>query len=175
MHECFSPRRTRHETASSDGFNASMTTVREAAQAKVTAGHRQIRSSIPRPGALPAMRWQHLAKPCNEAEMMEKPHFDAPWYQGSGKGLSTLLSGCDSRLGRPSPARRRRHDIVHREDADTRQSFGTEDGRCASTARQREPSSVRGGCLCRRGACAALAQPAPAVVLGMSPLSVEAP
>lgn len=121
------------------------------------------------------MRWQHLAKPCNEAEMMEKPHFDAPWYQGSGKGLSTLLSGCDSRLGRPSPARRRRHDIVHREDADTRQSFGTEDGRCASTARQREPSSVRGGCLCRRGACAALAQPAPAVVLGMSPLSVEAP
>ena len=51
------------------------------------------------PAAHPA---QHLEKPGLEAQLQQKPQFEAPDYRGSGKlqGLSTLITGGDSGIGR---------------------------------------------------------------------------
>ena len=45
---------------------------------------------------------QHLRKPGLEAELQQKPQFEAPDYRGSGKlqGLATLITGGDSGIGR---------------------------------------------------------------------------
>ncbi len=45
---------------------------------------------------------QQLAKPGLEAEMEQKPLFEAPHYRGSGKlqGFATLITGGDSGIGR---------------------------------------------------------------------------
>jgi NAD(P)-dependent dehydrogenase (short-subunit alcohol dehydrogenase family) len=45
---------------------------------------------------------QHLPKPGLEAQLQQKPQFEAPDYRGSGKlqGLSTLITGGDSGIGR---------------------------------------------------------------------------
>jgi len=51
------------------------------------------------PAAPPA---QHLRKPGLEADLQQKPQFEAPDYRGSGKlqGLATLITGGDSGIGR---------------------------------------------------------------------------
>jgi len=45
---------------------------------------------------------QHLSKPGLEAELLQKPQFEAPDYRGSGKlqGMATLITGGDSGIGR---------------------------------------------------------------------------
>jgi NAD(P)-dependent dehydrogenase (short-subunit alcohol dehydrogenase family) len=45
---------------------------------------------------------QHLPKPGLEAQLQQKPQFEAPDYRGSGKlqGMSTLITGGDSGIGR---------------------------------------------------------------------------
>jgi NAD(P)-dependent dehydrogenase (short-subunit alcohol dehydrogenase family) len=45
---------------------------------------------------------QHLRKPGLEADLQQKPQFEAPDYRGSGKlqGLATLITGGDSGIGR---------------------------------------------------------------------------
>ena len=45
---------------------------------------------------------QHLSKPGLEAELQQKPQFEAPDYRGSGKlqGMATLITGGDSGIGR---------------------------------------------------------------------------
>jgi NAD(P)-dependent dehydrogenase (short-subunit alcohol dehydrogenase family) len=45
---------------------------------------------------------QHLPKPGIEAQLQQKPQFEAPDYRGSGKlqGLATLITGGDSGIGR---------------------------------------------------------------------------
>ena len=56
-------------------------------------------SSREYPGDHPA---QHIAKPGIEAELQERPRFEAPDYKGSGKleGFATLVTGGDSGIGR---------------------------------------------------------------------------
>jgi NAD(P)-dependent dehydrogenase (short-subunit alcohol dehydrogenase family) len=51
------------------------------------------------PGEQPA---QHLRKPGLEAELQQKPQFEAPDYRGSGKlqGMAALITGGDSGIGR---------------------------------------------------------------------------
>ena len=51
------------------------------------------------PEKLPA---QHLRKPGREADLQLRPRFEAPDYRGSGKleGLSALITGADSGIGR---------------------------------------------------------------------------
>lgn len=45
---------------------------------------------------------QHLTKPGNEHELLERPKFEAPDYRGSGKleGMAALITGGDSGIGR---------------------------------------------------------------------------
>ena len=45
---------------------------------------------------------QHLPKPGLEADLQQKPQFEAPDYRGSGKlqGMATLITGGDSGIGR---------------------------------------------------------------------------
>jgi len=45
---------------------------------------------------------QHLRKPGLEADLQQKPQFEAPDYRGSGKlqGMATLITGGDSGIGR---------------------------------------------------------------------------
>jgi NAD(P)-dependent dehydrogenase (short-subunit alcohol dehydrogenase family) len=45
---------------------------------------------------------QHLAKPGLEADLQQKPQFEAPDYRGSGKlqGMAALITGGDSGIGR---------------------------------------------------------------------------
>ena len=45
---------------------------------------------------------QHLLKPGEEAELQQKPQFEAPDYRGSAKlqGFATLITGGDSGIGR---------------------------------------------------------------------------
>ena len=45
---------------------------------------------------------QHLRKPGFEADLQQKPQFEAPDYRGSGKlqGMATLITGGDSGIGR---------------------------------------------------------------------------
>jgi NAD(P)-dependent dehydrogenase (short-subunit alcohol dehydrogenase family) len=45
---------------------------------------------------------QHLPKPGLEADLQQKPQFEAPNYRGSGKlqGMATLITGGDSGIGR---------------------------------------------------------------------------
>jgi NAD(P)-dependent dehydrogenase (short-subunit alcohol dehydrogenase family) len=45
---------------------------------------------------------QHLSKPGLEADLQQKPQFEAPDYRGSGKlqGMATLITGGDSGIGR---------------------------------------------------------------------------
>lgn len=52
--------------------------------------------------ARPPMPRQHLRKPGHERDMVQKPRFAAPHYQGSGKleGFATLITGGDSGIGR---------------------------------------------------------------------------
>src|SRR6476660_6685425 len=56
-------------------------------------------SARQQPGEHPA---QHIEKPGLEAELQEKPRFEAPDYKGSGKldGFSALITGGDSGIGR---------------------------------------------------------------------------
>ena len=51
------------------------------------------------PGKHPA---QHLDKPGLEADLQQKPQFEAPDYRGSGKlqGMAALITGGDSGIGR---------------------------------------------------------------------------
>ena len=51
------------------------------------------------PGHQPA---QHLDKPGLEADLQQKPQFEAPDYRGSGKlqGMAALITGGDSGIGR---------------------------------------------------------------------------
>src|SRR5690606_5100872 len=50
----------------------------------------------------PPLPEQHLEKPGNEHELSPQPQFLAPSYRGSGKleGMSTLITGGDSGIGR---------------------------------------------------------------------------
>ncbi|EHK64434.1 SDR family oxidoreductase [Achromobacter arsenitoxydans] len=55
-----------------------------------------------RPHPTPPMPAQHLEKPGNEADMVLKPQYQAPGYNGSGKleGMTAIVTGGDSGIGR---------------------------------------------------------------------------
>ncbi|MEN4920389.1 SDR family oxidoreductase [Achromobacter spanius] len=55
-----------------------------------------------RPHPTPPMPAQHLEKPGNEADMVQKPQYQAPGYQGSGKlqDMAAIVTGGDSGIGR---------------------------------------------------------------------------
>ncbi|MFD4836687.1 SDR family oxidoreductase [Achromobacter sp. NPDC058515] len=55
-----------------------------------------------RPHPTPPMPGQHLDKPGNEADMVLKPQYQAPGYQGSGKlrDMVAIVTGGDSGIGR---------------------------------------------------------------------------
>ncbi|KRC79243.1 General stress protein 39 [compost metagenome] len=55
-----------------------------------------------RPHPTPPMPGQHLEKPGNEADMVQKPQYSAPGYQGSGKlrDMVAIVTGGDSGIGR---------------------------------------------------------------------------
>ncbi|QVQ28112.1 SDR family oxidoreductase [Achromobacter deleyi] len=55
-----------------------------------------------RPHPTPPMPGQHLEKPGNEADMVQKPQYQAPGYRGSGKlqDMTAIVTGGDSGIGR---------------------------------------------------------------------------
>lgn len=55
-----------------------------------------------RPHPTPPMPGQHLDKPGNEADMVQKPQYQAPGYEGSGKlrDMIAIVTGGDSGIGR---------------------------------------------------------------------------
>lgn len=55
-----------------------------------------------RPHPTPPMPGQHLSKPGEEADMVLKPQYQAPDYQGSGKleNMAAIVTGGDSGIGR---------------------------------------------------------------------------
>lgn len=55
-----------------------------------------------RPHPTPPMPGQHLPKPGEEADMVLKPQYQAPDYQGSGKleNMAAIVTGGDSGIGR---------------------------------------------------------------------------
>ena len=55
-----------------------------------------------RPHPTPPMPAQHLEKPGSEADMVLKPQYQAPGYNGSGKlqGMTAIVTGGDSGIGR---------------------------------------------------------------------------
>lgn len=50
----------------------------------------------------PPLIGQHLEKPGNEADLVLKPMYDAPYYKGSGKlqDMAAIITGGDSGIGR---------------------------------------------------------------------------
>jgi NAD(P)-dependent dehydrogenase (short-subunit alcohol dehydrogenase family) len=73
---------------------------------------------------------QHLPKPGLEAQLQQKPQFEAPDYRGSGKlqGMSALITGGDSGIGRAVAVlfAREGADVafvhLHAEDEDARET-----------------------------------------------------
>ncbi|MNX57206.1 General stress protein 39 [compost metagenome] len=55
-----------------------------------------------RPHPMPPMPGQHLEKPGNEADMVQRPQYQAPGYRGSGKlqDMTAIVTGGDSGIGR---------------------------------------------------------------------------
>jgi NAD(P)-dependent dehydrogenase (short-subunit alcohol dehydrogenase family) len=69
-------------------------------QAKAKDDKQPVQTGVrPQPGTHPP---QHLEKPGLEAEMQEKPRYQAPGYEGSGKlrDMAALITGGDSGIGR---------------------------------------------------------------------------
>jgi NAD(P)-dependent dehydrogenase (short-subunit alcohol dehydrogenase family) len=76
-----------------DARDARAPAAKGAAKVPVQTGQRDY------PGRHPA---QHLDKPGREADLQQKPQFEAPDYRGSGKlqGMAALITGGDSGIGR---------------------------------------------------------------------------
>ncbi|RCW63800.1 SDR family oxidoreductase [Pseudorhodoferax soli] len=102
----------------------------------------------------PPLSRQHLAKPGHEAEMAQKPRFEAPHYKGSGKlsGFATLVTGGDSGIGRAVAVLYAREgaDVAivyldeHEDAVQTRQLVEAEGGRCLLI-----PGDVKDPAFCR--------------------------
>ena len=116
---------------------------RDAAERAQAEGQDKASSAAPGPHReepRPPMSRQRLVKPGNEADMAQKPRFEAPHYQGSRKlaGFSTLITGGDSGIGRAVAVLYAREgaDVAivylneHEDAALTQQHVEAEGGRC---------------------------------------------
>jgi NAD(P)-dependent dehydrogenase (short-subunit alcohol dehydrogenase family) len=113
------------------------------AQAKDQPAASRARKAAPGPQReepAPPMARQRLVKPGLEADMVQKPRFEAPHYHGSGKlaGFATLVTGGDSGIGRAVALLYAREgaDVAivylseHEDAARTRALVEAEGGRC---------------------------------------------
>lgn len=82
---------------------------------------------------------QHVAKPGHEADLIEKPKFQAPAYHGSGKleGKVAIITGGDSGIGRAVAV------LYAREKADVAIIYLDEDRDARATAEQVEKEGRR--------------------------------
>ncbi|AYD64777.1 SDR family oxidoreductase [Achromobacter sp. B7] len=107
-----------------------------------------------RPHPNPPMPGQHLEKPGNEADMVLKPQYQAPGYEGSGKlkDMVALVTGGDSGIGRAVCVlfAREGADVAvvyldeHEDAEETRRVVQAEGRRCVLI-----PGDVKDGAFCK--------------------------
>ena len=110
-----------------------------------SAGAKKQASTSPRAKPQPPMPAQHLRKPGMELKLEPRPQYKAPEYRGSGKleGMSTLITGGDSGIGRSVAV------LYAREGADVAIVYLCEDADARETKQQVEKEGAR--CLLIRG------------------------